>query len=267
MNAMNMFDRIDLRLSTLNIDMSTVKDHKKIKRKIIKIDKEKCTGCGNCVIGCDEGALEIINGKAEVVNESFCDGLGACIGECPEGALTIEIREAHPFDEEAVKEAQETEKKEEIKIKPLSCSCPSSQAIQYDNEWSETVITEEIPSALRQWPIKIELVNPEAPYFNTEELVVVSDCSPLAYGDFHRRILKGRPIVSLCPMLGLDDDVLNKLKMIIQQNPIKHIELVLMEVPCCKKISFLLEPILSEIERDISVKTTHISRQGKIKNP
>jgi NAD-dependent dihydropyrimidine dehydrogenase PreA subunit len=267
MNAMNMFDRIDLRYSTLNIDMSAVKDHKKIKRKIIKIDKEKCTGCGNCVIGCDEGALEIINGKAEVVNERFCDGLGACIGECPEGALTIETREADPFDEEAVKEAQEKEKKEEIKIKPLSCSCPSSQAIQYENEWSETEITEEIPSALRQWPIKIELINPEAPYFNTEELVVVSDCSPLAYGDFHRRILKGRPIVSLCPMLGLDDDALNKLKIIIQQNPIKHIELILMEVPCCKKISFLLEPILSEIERDISVKTTVISRQGKIKNP
>ncbi|TXT60536.1 MAG: 4Fe-4S ferredoxin-domain protein [Promethearchaeota archaeon] len=120
---------------------------------------------------------------------------------------------------------------------------------------------------MRQWPIKIELINPDAPYFDTDELVIVSDCSPLAYGDFHRRILKGRTIISLCPMLGLDDAALHKLKMIIQENPIKHIELILMDVPCCKKISFLLEPILSEIEKEISVKTTVISRQGKIKNP
>lgn len=263
---MNMFDINLLKSFPLMLNMSVAKKREKIKRKIIKIDKEKCNGCGKCVIGCEEGALEIIDGKAEVVNESFCDGLGACIGECPEGALKIEIRETYPFDEGATKEAQEKEDIDNIKIDKFSCSCPSSQTIEFDYDWKESEMIDEIPSALRQWPIKLELVNPKASYFNTNELVIVSDCSPLAYGDFHRKLLKGRPIVSICPMLSLDDTVLHKLHTIIEQNPIKKIELVLMEVPCCKKISFLLDPILSEIDRKILVKKTIISRRGKIKN-
>jgi len=260
-----MFDINLLKSFPLMLNMSVAKKREKIKRKIIKIDKEKCNGCGKCVIGCEEGALEIIDGKAEVVNESFCDGLGACIGDCPQGALTIEVRKAYKFDEDLVDEHKKEEKEIE-KGSTFSCSCPSSQPIMYEKAWKGSESKDEIPSALRQWPIKIELVNPDAPYFKNKELVIVSDCSPLAFGDFHRKVLKGRPIVSLCPMLGLDDKALSKLKTIIKNNPIENIELVLMEVPCCKKISFILDPLLSEIERKISVKQTIISREGNIKN-
>jgi len=262
-----MFDRRFIKIRLLSVNMSVANNREKIKRKIIKVDKDKCTGCGKCVVGCEEGALEIIDGKAEVVNESFCDGLGACIGECPEGALTIEIRDAYPFDEDLVENVQKKGlKKINIGIENnFTCSCPSSQPIVYDSPWEDSRDINEISSALRQWPIKIELVNPEAPYFRNNELLIVSDCSSLAYGDFHRRILKGRPIVTLCPMLDLDDTILTKLQTIIENNPIETIELVLMEVPCCKKISFLLDQIISEIEKEVSVKTTIISRDGKIK--
>ncbi|MBD3195758.1 MAG: 4Fe-4S dicluster domain-containing protein, partial [Candidatus Lokiarchaeota archaeon] len=200
--------------------MSEAKERKKIKRKIIKIDDELCTGCGKCVTGCAEGALAIIDGKAKVINERFCDGLGACIGECPEGALEIIEREAFEFDEVLVEEHLKTLKDvgddSEIKIKAHSheCSCPSSKPIIYENEWVEDSDSDTIPSALRQWPTKLRLVNPNAPYFNKKELLIVSDCSPVAYGDFHRKIMRGKPLITICPMLNLGENELEKLETI-----------------------------------------------------
>ncbi|TFF99128.1 MAG: 4Fe-4S dicluster domain-containing protein [Promethearchaeota archaeon] len=248
--------------------MSNSTERRKTKRKIIKIDKELCTGCGKCVIGCDEGALEIIDGKAEVVNESFCDGLGACIGECPEGALSIEEREAYEFDETLVEQHQgEIQKNvQNNTFESLNCSCSSAETILYEKPWKEESISENIKSALRQWPIKLRLVNPDAPYFDHNELLIVSDCSPLAYGDFHRRFLKGRPIISLCPMLNVGEPELQKLELILQKNPISSLEIVLMDVPCCKKLHILLNPILDELKKDIKVQVTIISREGEIKN-
>jgi len=247
--------------------MSTSSERKKIKRKIIKIDKELCTGCGKCVVGCDEGALEIIDGKAVVVNESFCDGLGACIGECPEGALSIEEREAYEFDEELVEQHQQHSKEEskgnipEIK----TCSCPSSDIIVYEQPWEEDDNSDEIQSALRQWPTKLRLVNPSAPYFDNDELVIISDCSPLAYGDFHRKFLRGRPIITICPMLNMDGPELDKLEEILRQNPITKLEVVLMEVPCCRKLDIFLDTILDNLDREIEVKEVIISKKGQIK--
>jgi NAD-dependent dihydropyrimidine dehydrogenase PreA subunit len=247
----------------------TVSEHAhNVKRKIIKIDEDLCTGCGKCVISCAEGALNIENGKAKVISEIFCDGLGACIGECPEGALTIEEREAPEFNEEAVEIHLETLKKKEENIHlqehTHQCSCPSSKTIIYDNEWVETDVSEEIPSALRQWPTKLTLVSPNAPYFNNPELIVVSDCSPVVYGDFHRKILKGKPIVTVCPMLGLGENELLKLEEILITNPINELQLILMEVPCCQKIKFFLDHILAKIDRKITVKETIIGREGKL---
>lgn len=257
--------------------MTEAKNSKKVRRKIIQIDEDLCTGCGKCVISCAEGALVIIDGKAKVISEVFCDGLGACIGECPEGALTIVEREAYDFDEDAVEEHLEVLKKQEKAEETNAlqkhinlgnpnhkCSCPSANTIVYDKAWKEVNLSEEIPSALRQWPTKLTLVSPTAPYFNNEEIVIVSDCSPVAYGDFHRKILKGRPIVTVCPMLGLGEVELQKLEEILRLNPIQKIEVILMEVPCCQKFRIFLEPILAKINRSIIIEETIISRDGKI---
>ncbi len=201
----------------------------------------------------------------------FCDGLGACIGECPEGALKIIEREAVEFDEEAVEKHLENLKSEKqpekVQINDHShqCSCPSATTMVLGGgAWEETDSTEEIPSALRQWPTKLKLVSPTAPYFNNEELIIVSDCGPLAFGDFHRKILKGKPIVTLCPMLSLDDIDLEKLSEILKLNPIAKINMILMEVLCCQKIKFFMEPITKSAGRPIEVYETIISREGKI---
>lgn len=244
--------------------MTEAKQLKKVVRKIIKIDEDLCTGCGNCAISCAEGALEIIDGKAKVVSDVFCDGLGACIGECPEGALRIIEREAVEFDEESVEKHLENLREKEKSTHTHQCNCPSSQPIVFEEKWEETEIAGEIPSALRQWPTKLTLVNPNAPYFNNKELLIASDCSPFVYGDFHRKILRGKPLVTVCPMLGLGEVELEKLEQILKTNPIESINLVLMEVPCCQKIKLFLDPILQTIDRQIKVEETIIGRDGSI---
>jgi NAD-dependent dihydropyrimidine dehydrogenase PreA subunit len=248
--------------------MTVVEHEKKVKRKIIKIDEELCTGCGKCAIACAESALAIIDGKAKVISEIFCDGLGACIGECPEGALTIEEREAPEFSEKAVEMHLESQKVHEESIHNEThahqCSCPSSKTIVYNEDWIDMGITEEIPSALRQWPTKLTLISPNAPYFNNHELIIVSDCSPLAYADFHRKILRGKPIVTVCPMLGLGENELQKLEDILMANPIEELNLILMEVPCCQNLKIFLEPMLAKINRKINVKETIVGRDGSI---
>ena len=253
--------------------MTEAKQHNKIKRKIIEIDEDLCTGCGQCVIACAEGALKIIDGKAKVISEVFCDGLGACIGECPEGALKIIEREALEFDEEEVEKHLESIKEEndsgitpriEHSTHSHQCNCPSANTIVYDKAWNPTEISGDIPSALRQWPTKLTLINPEASYFKNEELIIVSDCSPLAFGDFHRKILQGKPIVTVCPMLALGEVELEKLEAILSMNPITKVNLILMEVPCCQKLKLFMEPIISKINREIQVQETIISRDGKI---
>jgi ferredoxin len=256
------------------INMTVANSKNKVRRKIIKIDEELCNGCGNCVTGCAEGALAIVDGKAKVVNEVFCDGLGACIGECPQGALEIIEREAYEFDEDAVEkhlnsikgQSRVTEKKESVKksVSTHQCSCLSSSPMTIETSWKESSSKEEIPSALRQWPTKLTLVNPEADYFKNEELLIVSDCSPVAYGDFHRKIMKGKPLITTCPMLSLNENNLQKIEEILKINPIKTIHLILMEVPCCQKIKLFLDPILDSIDRKITVKQSIIKRDGTI---
>ncbi len=211
-----------------------------MKRNIIKIDEDKCTGCGLCVTGCAEGALKIIDGKAKLVSEVYCDGLGACIGECPEGALTIEEREAEAFDEKAVeaKLAQNTAGKTEEK--PVFQCCPGS-AMRTLNDTEEESAGDydgdDRPSKLRTWPVQLKLVPPQAPFFKNADILVCADCVPFAVADFHERYISGRAVVVGCPKLDDLEKYRSKLAAIFAEAQPKSITVLRMEVPCCAGIA------------------------------
>jgi Pyruvate/2-oxoacid:ferredoxin oxidoreductase delta subunit len=202
-----------------------------MKRKIIEIDEAKCNGCGACVTGCAEGALQIVNGKAKLVNDRFCDGLGACMGECPTGALRLIEREAPEFDEVAV--TQHLRPKA-----PPPGGCPGMQ-IRFDSSLPAKKPQpvggggQVIPSELRQWPTQLHLVPVDAPFFKSRELVVLSTCAPSASPDVHWRFIRGRSIVIACPKLDRTEGYIEKLSAILGANEIPKVVVVRMEVPCC----------------------------------
>ena len=246
------------------------------RRKIITIDEEKCTGCGECIPNCPEGALQIIDGKARLVSDLFCDGLGACIGHCPEEAITIEEREAEAYDERKVmenivpqgpntirahlehlkghgaedyhREAVEFLKDHNVALPEeapaggkLPCGCPGSRVMDFSDkeeaacakEAEETPAAGSRPSRLRQWPVQLMLVPPAAPYLKDADLVIAADCVPFAYADFHEDFLKGRALLVGCPKLDDVEFYEKKLTTIFEQNNIRSVTCVHMEVPCC----------------------------------
>jgi len=214
----------------------------KVVRKIVKIDAEKCNGCGLCIPSCQEGALQIVDGKAKLLNETYCDGLGACLGECPQGAISIEERVAEEFDEEAAKTHSE-EKKE---IPTISTVAPSS-------------------SMLSHWPIQLRLVNPKAPYFKDANLIVVADCVPFAYRDFHQDFLKGKSIVVGCPKLDDTQFYEEKLTEIFRQSRIKSVTVVNMEVPCCNGLHYIVKKAVECSGKNIPIEQVIIGIKGERK--
>lgn len=223
-------------------------------RKIININEDLCDGCGNCIVGCSEGALQLVNGKAKLVKENFCDGFGDCVGTCPTGALTIEEREAEVFDEEATKQflsetqgieavwrledAQFKHEAAEEKVH-IHLGCPGSRmreikpATQPQPQTLNHVSVQAIPSDLGQWPVQIHLVQPGAPFFKKKELVVMSTCGPLASADVHWRYLRGRNVVVGCPKLDDTRNYAAKLGEILKEKTIPKVIIARMEVPCC----------------------------------
>lgn len=206
-----------------------------MKRNIITIDEEKCTGCGLCVNACQEGALKIVNGKAKLVSESYCDGLGKCLPECPAGAIAIEERDAAIFDEEAVKTntAAGTKKAPDN----LPCGCPGTQArmIEKKHDISQKTIetnTKPLQSELRQWPCQIKLVPAGAPYFDNAHILVAADCTAYAYANIHNEFMKNKITLIGCPKLD-SIDYSDKLTQILESHEIKSITVLRMEVPCC----------------------------------
>ena len=274
------------------------------KRKIVKIDEEKCTGCGLCIPNCPEGAIQIIDGKARLVSDIFCDGLGACLGHCPEDAITTEEREAEPYDEKKtmenivkagkntviahlkhlkdhretgyLKEALEfleekgikVDFEEETKEEPVQpvCSCPGSQVKYFSDEKKES--TEESgsrSSQLRQWPIQLHLAPPFAPYFQGKDVLLVADCVGYSIGDFHKDYLKGRSLSIACPKLDSNQEIyLDKLIKLIDGAKINTLTVMTMEVPCCSGLLDLAKRAAEKASRKIPIKSIVVGIKGDI---
>ena len=234
------------------------------KRKIIRIDEDKCDGCGLCVPSCAEGAIAIVEGKARLVKESYCDGLGACLGECPRGALTIEERETEEFDEPATKSHERRSGK---KDKSLPCGCPGTLSQSFAPQPpTETSVQKASPSQLANWPVQLKLVPPDAPYLRGAELLLVADCVPFSLADFHGRILKGKPVVVGCPKLDDGDFYTKKLSEILQNSSPKSLTVVHMEVPCCSGLVRIAEAALALSDKEIPFKELTVSIRGEILN-
>ncbi len=230
-------------------------------RKIIKIDQEKCNGCGLCAQACHEGAIGMVNGKAELLREDYCDGLGDCLPACPTGAITFEMRQAPAYNEQAVKAAKKAKQEQQA---PLPCGCPGSQSktiVPQDS--ASSVSASPFTSQLRQWPVQIKLVPVQAPYFNGANLLIAADCTAYAYGDFHNRFLKNHIALIGCPKLD-ERDYTQKLTEILQQNDIRSLTIVRMEVPCCGGIQMAAQNALKASGKFIPWQVVVIGTDGQI---
>jgi len=204
-----------------------------MKRTIIKINEEICNGCGACVSGCHEGALQLINGKAVMIGDLYCDGLGACIGECPVGAITLEERDAEPYSEHAVMERQATIK-----------------------SW---------PSELRQFPVQLQLLNPHSGIFQKTNVLLAADCTAFASGEFHSRFLKGKMLAIACPKLDVNQQTyIDKLSVMIDVAQIDTLTVLIMEVPCCGGLVRIVEKAREQAKRHIPVRIIILSVQGEV---
>ncbi|MBR9705392.1 4Fe-4S binding protein [Candidatus Pacearchaeota archaeon] len=274
-----------------------------VMRKIIEIDEDKCTGCSICIPNCQEGALQVIDGKCRLISDLFCDGLGACVGHCPEGAMKVVEREAEEYDEKRVmkeniipkgeatilahlshlkdhgaskylNEALDYMKekgidnpleKEDKKKSVKACNCPGGKMMDFsDDSDSETDETGKRSSQLRQWPLQLHLVNPNAPYFEKRDVILAADCTAFAIGDFHKDYLKGKSIAIACPKLDSDKEMyIDKLSMMIDDAKINTLTVMIMEVPCCGGLLMIAKEALDKSKRKIPIKSVVISLKGE----
>ena len=227
-------------------------------RKIIKIDEEKCNGCGACAAACHEGAIEMINGKAHLTREDYCDGLGDCLPACPTEAITFEEREAPAYDEAAVL-ASKAKKND-----TLPCGCPGTQSKSIKrSECSCSTTSTPAVSQLSQWPVQIKLVPVNAPYFDNANLLIAADCTAYAYAGFHNDFMKNRVTLIGCPKL----DAVNyaeKLSLIFRDNNIRTITVARMTVPCCGGLSYAVKTAIENSGKDIPLHIVTISPDGRI---
>jgi NAD-dependent dihydropyrimidine dehydrogenase PreA subunit len=231
-------------------------------RNIVKIDEEKCDGCGLCVNACAEGAIKIIDGKAKLVSEIYCDGLGACIGHCPQNAITVEKREAAGFDEDATK-AHLAEEQNAQKQADFVCPGMMAQNLREKYKTPETDAPA-VTSQLSHWPVQLKLVSPHAPYFADADLLLVADCVPFAMGDFHNRFLKGKSIVVGCPKLDEPEFYIEKLATIFKTNKLNSLTVIHMEVPCCSGLTRIAREALARSDVKMSFEDITIDLQGNV---
>ena len=225
-------------------------------RRIIKIDEEKCNGCGLCARACHEGAIGMVDGKAKLLRENYCDGLGDCLPACPVNAISFEDREAPAYDAAAVAAAQ--------KQKNHSCpsgGCPGSAAQAMERKPEQ--VSPKLESCLRQWPVQIKLAPSRAPWFAGADLLIAADCTAYAYGNFHNDFIKNRITLIGCPKLDMVD-YSEKLTAILANNDIRSVTVVRMEVPCCGGIEFAAKRALQTSGKDLPVQVITVSVEGKI---
>ncbi len=236
-------------------------------RSVVRIEEEKCTGCGLCIPACAEGAIQIVNGKAKLISEKYCDGLGACLGECPAGALTMEKREAEKFDEEAVGEHLKRNRLAPTvnKFHQVPSSCPSARVTRFGKKMSDKKVNirEHKASKLSHWPVQLALLPQNAPFFENADLLIVADCVPFAYADFHADFLKGKTLVIGCPKLDDAEFYKNKLFEVFRRNTIKSVTVVNMEVPCCFSLFRLVKEALDSSGKRIPIKQETITIKGE----
>ena len=231
-------------------------------RNIVKIDEEKCNGCGQCVDACAEGAIELIDSKAKMISEIYCDGLGACIGHCPQDAITIEQREADEFDEQATKthlaEKESPQQKSDF-------VCPGTMARKLRDE-AEPGKAGDVAAAsqLGQWPVQLKLVSPQAPYFSSADLLLVADCVPFAMGDFHDKFLKNHSIVIGCPKLDDSQFYIEKLAQIVEMNNLNSLTIIHMEVPCCSGLTHIAKQAIAKSQTGMRFEDVTISLKGNV---
>lgn len=230
-------------------------------RKIIKIDEEKCIGCGACAEACHEGAIAMVDGKAKLMREDYCDGLGDCLPACPTDAISFEEREAPAYNEAAVKAAKAGKAQNE----PLPCGCPSAhaKALRHTAAEASAQTVAAVQSELMQWPVQIKLVPVNAPYFDNANLLVAADCTAFAYGDFHRDFIRNHITLVGCPKLD-EGDYAEKLTQIIANNNLKSVTVVRMEVPCCGGIENAVKRALQASGKCLPWRVVTISTDGRI---
>ena len=218
-------------------------------RRIIRIDEEKCTGCGLCAEACHEGAIGMVNNKAKLLREDFCDGLGDCLPACPENAISFEEREAPAYNEAAVRAAK------------TPCGCPGMQAKMMQKE--PVASAGNVPGRLSQWPVQIKLVPANAPYFAGCDLLVAADCTAFAYGNFHAEFIAGRITLIGCPKLD-DVDYAEKLSAVLAGNDIRSVTVTRMQVPCCGGLENAVRRAVAASGKDIPLSVITITADGKI---
>ncbi len=271
-----------------------------MKRKIIKINEDLCNGCGVCIPDCPEGALQVIDGKARLISDLFCDGLGACIKACPQGAMETEVREAEPYDEYKVMEnvaraganvikahlqhlnehgenkflgqAIDYLRKNGIEVpdykqREIPCGCPGmmQKELKKERPASSSQAASNLQSELNNWPIQLKLMNPNAAYLKNADLVIAADCSAFSYANFHQKFLKDKILMLFCPKLDSDlDSYVEKLSNIFENQDIKSITIVHMEVPCCGGVEMVVREALEKANKTIIIKDYTISLNGEI---
>lgn len=259
-------------------------------RKIIKIDEEKCNGCGQCANACAEGAIKMINGKAKLITDSYCDGLGACLGECPAGAIEIIERDGDEYNGvgnlEAVSdqhnkpqnqhdhgcdcnnEHQHEHSHDSRMPEKLACGCPGSAVKNLSLDKSQRSVKPRkggvsIASSLVNWPVQLMLIPPNAPFLQNADLLVAADCVAYAKGDFHLDLLPDKVLTIACPKLDNAQLYVDKLSQMFSINNINSIEVAYMEVPCCNGLVQIIRQAIANSGKNIPLTLTKISLNGE----